>query len=92
MLEPYVLSPGISHFSIGCREGVHEVLGVDAGTVIQDMDFFSDRIAVWLRRDGIPGLGILPLSGRTSPTYPRECNHRTIIPSNRAGMPCTVLV
>ena len=49
---------------------VEVVLEADQGTAIQDLDFFKDRIVVWLRREGVPGLAILPLSGiSTAPNH-----------------------
>ena len=36
---------------------------MEDGTVIQDLDIFRDRIVLWLRRRGVPGIAVLPLSG-----------------------------
>ena len=38
-------------------------LELEAGVVMQDLDFFHGRLTVWLRRHGKPGVAVAPING-----------------------------
>lgn len=58
--------------AVGGSEGASVVLEPEEGTVIQDLDFFYGRIVVWLRRNGVPSLAVLPLSGDSLQAFRRS--------------------